>query len=232
MMPRRALGLAAALVVVLASATAAPATEDEGPPRFSLPTESDRAAWLRPGFRFALGAGYGRLFGLGGAPSGNLFGPTIRLGLRLDERWSLLASFQYLFGFGVRFGGTLEPTWHVTRRLSLAVGLGFGSLVGSGNGREDPSPQRYEVETSYTFPDASTPFRGCSGAGLTGLVRGEYLFVLGPRSSTGAALEIFGQWTGCVDDTGDVEADSATPIVRRQWWPHLGLSLSWMVAWR
>src|SRR5438046_1672626 len=64
--------------------TAAPAKDDEGPPRLSLPTESDRDAWLRGGFRLSLGMVYGRLVGLEGAPSGRLLGATVRLGLRLD----------------------------------------------------------------------------------------------------------------------------------------------------
>jgi hypothetical protein len=41
-----------------------------------------------------------------------------------------------------------------------------------------------------------------------------------------------GQWTDCVDDSGRLEPDTATPIVRRQWWPHLGGSLIWGILWR
>jgi hypothetical protein len=56
--------------------------------------------------------------------------------------------------------------------------------------------------------------------------------VLGPRSSTSLGLEARGQWTGCVADTGTVEPDSGQAIVRRQWWPHLGASAVWGIAWR
>ena len=56
---------------------------------------ADRDAWLRGGFRLGLGIVYGRLVGLEGAPSGRLLGATLRLGLRLDADWSVLASFQY-----------------------------------------------------------------------------------------------------------------------------------------
>ena len=69
---------------VVTAAPGAPGKDDEGPPRFSLPTQSDRDAWLRGGFRLSLGLTYGRLVGLEGAPSGRLLGPTVRVGLRLD----------------------------------------------------------------------------------------------------------------------------------------------------
>ncbi|MCC6750359.1 MAG: hypothetical protein IT371_22025 [Deltaproteobacteria bacterium] len=240
--PAPRIRLAACALVVGASLVPFPARarpDEDGPPRFSLPTESDRAAWLRPGFRVALGVGYGRLVGLGGAPSGNLVGPTIRLGVRLDEKWSLLGSLQYLYAFGaaggvsgLRFAGTVEPTWHVARGLSLSVGIGFAGLVEGRAGRPNPDPQPGTLYASYTFPDARTPLPSCSGVGVTGLVRADYLFVLGPRSSTGPTLVVDAQWTGCVADTGRDEPDTARPIVRRQWWPHLGLSLAWVIAWR
>jgi hypothetical protein len=220
------------------AATRASAADDDGPPRLSLPTETDRAAWRRPGFRLMLGFGYGALWGLGGAPSGRLLGPSVRAGVRLDQSWSLFVAFQYLYASstgglsGLRYSGTLEPTWHVTDRLSLTVGLGFGGIVEGSTGRTNPDPQPSTLETSYTFPDAHTPLPSCSGVGVTGLGRAEYLLVLGPRSSTGLALEVYGQWTGCVEDTGRVEPDTARPIVRRQWWPHVGLSLAWVIAWR
>src|SRR5260221_7250682 len=58
--------------------------DDEGEPRLSLPTEGDRDAWKRSGFRLGLGLTYGRLVGLEGAPGGRLLGATIRFGIRLD----------------------------------------------------------------------------------------------------------------------------------------------------
>ena len=120
--------------------------DDEGPPRFSLPTQSDRDAWLRGGFRLSLGLTYGRLVGLEGAPSGRLLGPTVRVGLRLDADWSLFASFQYNGAddpgglSALRFAGTIDPTWHATRHLSLALGLGFGGIVEGVSGRPDVDP--------------------------------------------------------------------------------------------
>jgi hypothetical protein len=218
--------------------TAAPILDEDAPPRLSLPTESDRALWRKPGFRFGLGVAYGHFYGIGGPPNYALIGPTIRAGLRLDDAWSLMSSLQYLYATGgngmkgVRFAGTVEPTWHATVHLSLAAGIGFGGIIESGSTRTNPDPQPSTLDSSYTFPNASTPMPNCNGVGVAGLLRGQWLWVMGPRSSTGLALQLDGQWTGCVDDSGRLEPDSATPIVRRQWWPHLGGSLTWEIEWR
>ncbi|MBK9031931.1 MAG: hypothetical protein IPL61_11495 [Myxococcales bacterium] len=162
----------------------------------------------------------------------------MRVGVRLDADWSIMASFNYASASragqlsGLRFAGTLDPTWHVTPSLSLAFGFGFGGIVESGTGRADASPLPDTIETSYTFPDASTPVAQCSGAGAAGLVRGEWSYVLGPRSQVAVALEAIGQWTACVDDTGRVEPDTGDAIVRRQYWPHVGATLTAGITWR
>ena len=248
-------GCALALVLLVAGpAAAAPAqqpapalappvplvapADDEGPPRLSLPTEADRDAWKRSGFRLGLGLTYGRLVGLGGAPSGRLLGPTIRLGFRLDADWSIMASLQYASASasgglsGLRFAGTIDPTWHVGRHLSLAVGFGFGGIVEGSTGRPEIDPQPSTLGSSYTFPSANPPLPSCSGVGATGLLRAEWAFVLGPRALTSLSLEGLGQWTGCVADTGVVEPDTGQAIVRRQWWPHVGVTGTWGVMWR
>jgi hypothetical protein len=215
-----------------------PVFDEDPPPRLSLPTESDKELWKKPGFRFGLGLVYGRLYGIGGPPNANLIGPTIRAGVRLDEAWSLLGSLQYLYATGggglqgLRFAGTIEPTWHATAHLSLAAGIGFGGIVETNSTRPNPDPQPSTLTSSYTFPDAKTPLPNCNGVGVAGLLRAQWMMVMGPRSSTGLAFQMDGQWTGCVDDSGRVEPDSATSIVRRQWWPHLGGSLTWEVQWR
>jgi hypothetical protein len=240
--PRRVATHAVVAALVLAAlvlaARPAWADDEEGPPRLSLATESDRAAWRRAGFRIALGLGYGQFEGLGGAPSGRLIGPVIRVGLRLDEAWSLMGSFEYLSASedgglsGLRFAGILEPTLHLSQSFSVGLGLGFGGIVEGRTNRVDPEPLASTLNTSYTFPDASTPLASCNGIGLAGRVRADWMYVLGPRASTGLGLAIDGQWTGCVDDANRVEPDTARPIVRRQWWPHVGVMLSWQIAWR
>lgn len=233
------------VVVVIVTARAAladpaPAKKvDEDPePKLSLPTEADRQAWQRSGFRLALGLVGGEFDGANGAPGGRLIGALIRAGVRLDRDWSLLGSFQYASVkrakelSGLRFAGTIDPTFHATPNLAIAIGLGFGGIVEGSTGRADPDPLPSTLDTSYTFPNALTPVASCSGVGVAGLVRGEYSYVLGPRASTSLALEVDGQWTGCVDDTGRVEPDSGTAIVRRQWWAHTALTLAWSLQWR
>jgi hypothetical protein len=210
--------------------------DDEGTPKFSLPTEADRVAWTRSGFRLGLGLAYGRMVGLRGAPSGRLLGPNLHAGLRLDRDWSILASFTYESASasgglsGLRFAGTIDPTWHVTPSFSLAFGFGFGGFVEGRTGRADMAQQA--VDTSITFPSASPPVPSCSGVGAAGVARAEYMFVLGPRTNTNVELEVLGQYTGCVDRTGRVDRDTAQPIVRTQYWPHYGATLSWGFAWR
>jgi hypothetical protein len=212
--------------------------DDEGVVRLSLPTEADREAWRRPGFRLGLGLVYGEFSGLRGAPSGRLIGPNLHVGVRLDPDWSLFASFVYARAHtsgglnGLRFAGTIDPTWHATRHLALAVGFGFGGIVEGRTGRMDPDPKGDSIETSYTFPDARTPLASCSGVGAAGLARAEWSYVIGPRASTSIALEAVGQWTACVDDSGRVEPDTGTAIVRRQFWAHAGGTLAWEITWR
>lgn len=218
-----------------------PVVVDEDPaPKLSLPTQADRDAWQKDGFRLQLELVYGQLVGLRGAPTGSLIGPKLRAGLRLDADWSILLSFEYALARndsaaelgGLRFSGTIDPTWHITPAFSLGVGFGFGGIAEAGRDRMNPTPTADSLETSYTFPDASTPLRDCSGVGATALVRAEYALVLGPRSAVHAAAETIGQWTGCVEDARRTEPDTGDAIVRRQWWPHVGATLSIGVTWR
>jgi hypothetical protein len=212
--------------------------DEEGTPRFSLPTEADRVAWQKPGFRMGLGLGYGQFHGVGGAPSGRLIGAVLHAGLRLDRDWSIVSTFQYELASkhgglsGLRFAGTVDPTWHVTPSLSLAIGVGFGGIVEGRTGRMDVDPLGSTLSSSYTFPNAKTPIPSCSGVGATALARGEYAWVLGPRSQTGVALEVMGQYTECVDSAGRLDVDTAQPIERHQYWPHVGAQLTWGVMWR
>jgi hypothetical protein len=212
-----------------------PGVEQEGRPRLSLPTEADRDAWRRDGFRLGLGLHYGELYGIEGAPKARLTGATVRLGLRLDGDWSVLASFGYSVMWhgmtGLRFAGTLDPTWHATRHLSLALGLGFAGIVGSTGGPDIP-PTPSTLGSSYTFPTSNPPLPSCTGDGVVALLRAEWAIVLGSRSATTFDVETFGQWTGCVDDTGLVEPDTGQAIVRRQFWPHVGVTAMWGLLWR
>lgn len=219
--------------------TSATTPDDKEPePKLSLATEADRDAWRRPGFRMGLGVSYGDLVGLEGAPSGRLLGFLLRLGIRLDGDWSLLASLQYARAStaggldGLRFSGTLDPTWHLTSHLSLAVGLGFGGIVEGSTSRPEVTPLPGSLSSSYTFPGAGPPLPSCSGVGVSALARAEWTIVLGPRSATSVGIEAVGQWTGCSEDTGQIDVDTGQAIVRRQWWPHTGGTVQWGFTWR
>jgi hypothetical protein len=225
--------------VIVEPAKPAPKNPDEdGVVKLSLPTAADRVAWTQSGFRLALGLAYGRMDGLRGAPSGRLLGPLLHAGLRLDKDWSIYASFMYASAAqsgglsALRFAGTIDPTWHATQSLALALGFGFAGLVEGRTGRPDPDPLGPTLDTSYTFPDASHPLPSCSGVGAAGLARGTYAYVMGPRASFDVELEVFGQYTACIDRTGRVEPDTAQPIIREQYWPHVGVHLALGFMWR
>jgi len=222
----------------VSAASDATKSDDELLPfKLSLPTESDREGWRTAGYRMQLGYAYGRLWGFDGAPNGHTHTAIVRAGMRLDELWSLIASFQFAAAnsgvTGLRFAGTLDPTWHLNDSFELAIGLGFGGIVESRTGRPDPNAeQRTTLVQSYTFPSASPSVTACSGVGAAALVRGAYNVVLGPMSAGALALELDGQWTGCVERLGRLEPDTARPIERRQWWPHLAATLGWTFGWR
>jgi hypothetical protein len=218
--------------------TSAPiTTEEEGAPKLSLATEVDRVAWQKTGFRLGLALAYGRFDGIHGAPSGRLLGAVLHAGLRLDPQWSLMSTFQYASAYerhglnGLRFAGTIDPTWHPSPSFALALGVGFGGIVEGRTGRVDMTPMDLSTDVSYTYPSPTPSLTSCSGVGAAGLARAEWMYVLGPRSATTVALEVLGQYTACVQKIG-LEPDTARPIERRQYWPHAGFTLSWGVTWR
>ena len=148
-----------------------------------------------------------------------------------------MTSFQYGIAsggiVGMRFSGTLEPTWHVYGGWEVALGAGFAGIVEGNSGRlETDAAQRNELVASYTFDDNSKLLRACSGVGAAALARVGWTWVIGHLAATTFSAQVDGQWTGCQEDTGRVEPDTATAIVRRQWWGHLGRALTWTVAWR
>jgi len=223
--------------------------DDELQIKLSLPTESDRQAWRSPGLRVALGYAYGWLRGFGGAPGGDGHGAALRVGVRVDRQWSIMLNFLYATVLtdgapgdwgtptsglaGLRFLGTVDPTVHLGEHLSVAFGLGFGGIVEGRSGRKVPSPdQRPALVSSITFPAAWPPLSSCQGTGVAALVRAGWQWVLGPMSAAGLTAQVDGQWTGCAETVSRVEPDTARPITRRQWWPHLGGSLGLEFAWR
>ena len=212
--------------------------DDALPFKLSLPTQKDFEGWREAGFRIELGMNYGWMQGLYGAPSGRLLGAVLRVGARLDRDWSLLGSFQYtsasrISGLsGLRFSGTLDPTWHLSDHLQVAMGVGFGGMVEGRTGRPDPNPtDRTNLADSYTYPTSRTPLPSCNGIGVAGLVRTAWQSALGPMSALTIFGEVDGQWTQCEERLGRVDPDTARPFIRRQYWPHVlahaGVTFGW-----
>lgn len=196
--------------VTAALALSAAVLAEDPPPEFSLPTEEDVVAWRQPGFRLQLGALYDRLYGVEDSPSAELFGGLLRVGARLSDRWSLFGSFQYAGATSGSFQGlqyltTLDPTWHVFEYFDVALGVGAGGFVEAG---------------------------GCSGVGPAGLVRLGSMWVLGPRSSVGVALELNAQMTSCTEDTHAIDPKTDEHVVSHYSWTHVGGRLALVVAWR
>lgn len=224
-------------------AAAPTATEDDDSLQFriSLPTQADREAWKTPGFRLEAGLLYGAAIGVDQAPGGSGLGFFTRVGARLDRDWSLYLGFRYgaMSGvqgqelLGLRYAVTAQPVLHLGDHLRLALGVGVAGFVEGGSGRRDPdAATRDALVAPYTLPKASAPLPSCNGAGATAQLRLGWTFVLGPMSATSLEAMVDGQRSLCVDDTGRVEPDTATAIVRRQWWSHVGWSLGWSFTWR
>ena len=239
-----AMATAAAPVAAPVTATVqtpGPAAADEDddalPFKLSLPTIADRDAWRTAGFRLHLGYAYGQLFGVAGTPDAITHIILARAGVRLDADWSIMFSLAYAVAseglIGLRFAGTIDPTWHLGDHFYLAMGGGVAGVVESESYRDEPNgSQRDALVATYTFPDATPLLPTCSGMGVTALLRAGASMVIGPLASTELALQVDGQWVGCEESLGRVEPDTAKAIMRRQWWPHLGANLAWTVVWR
>lgn len=222
-------------------------TEDDDSLQFriSLPTQADREAWKTPGFRLEAGLLYGAAVGLAGAPAGSGLGFFTRVGARLDRDWSLFLGFRYgaMSGvqgqdlLGLRYAVTAQPVLHLGDHLRIGFGVGVAGFVEGGSGREDPdAATRDALVAPYSLPAPSEagsgPLPSCNGAGATAQLRLGWTFVLGPMSATSLEAMVDGQRSLCIDDTGRVEPDTATAIVRRQWWSHVGWTLGWSFTWR
>jgi hypothetical protein len=231
--------VAVAAIAAIAGAHRTAWSDDDGTVRLSLPTEEDRAAWLRAGFRLGLGVLYGQLRGSGEVPDMSLKGVVIRPGIHLDPQWSVYLPLQYALTSlgGARFAAAVEPTWHITPGIALGLGLGYAGLIGVhpyGVGvQAGPETDLGMLGQSYTVPDATRPLSDCTGVGVTALARIELGYVLGPRSRTHLALEALGQWTGCEEDIfSGRDPFTGVQYTLRQWWAHRGVSLSWGIEWR
>jgi hypothetical protein len=213
--------------------------DGDGAVRLSLPTEEDRAAWRRSGFRLALGIIYGDLRGARQIPDLTLKGVAIRPGIRIDPQWSIYLPLQYATTSrgGGRFAAVVEPTWHITPSIALGFGVGYAGLIGVSPYDQFAPPDGPEngVDVqgqSFTFPEGVKPVAACDGVGVTAVARLEAGYVLGPRTRTHLALELLAQRTGCEESAAGRDSFTGAEYMFRQWWVHRGMSLSWSIEWR
>ncbi|MFC1610610.1 hypothetical protein ACFL6C_06610 [Myxococcota bacterium] len=230
--------VAAALVVLVPSINLA----GESEARTSEELTDKHVAWAESGLRLHLSIGYQLNTATDPAPAATSVVPGLHVGWRLNERFSLFGAVQYsaMVGGeldGVRASVTVEPVWHATEGLSVALGLGYGAMLGS--------RQRYVQPTSYGALEAAAqpgrnielqPFNDCDGDGIVVLARATYLFRVGHLFSTGPMLHLDSQWTSCIDAdytvTDPAGASFPPKKVFRQWWWHRTVGLAWVFAWR
>ena len=206
-------------------------TEGEPLFRLSLPTEDDYSAWKRPGFRVALGYGRGQIYGLYEVPEGSTTSFLLRAGARLDEQWSLMGTVRYEGAAGgLRYIGTIEPTFDIVPRLTLSVGLGLAGFVIIDD--MQPVPPADGVVATYTYDDRDPPLGGCSGNGFAASARIAYSIIVGPIFATGPAISFGSQVTRCAEVLERSDPDTGRPIELEQYWYHNGFSFDWMLTWR
>lgn len=231
--PGPPLGLAGSASVAGALADVTLAAPPE--PEVSLVLETDAEAWRADGFRLSLGYTGDLSFGAGQVPGGYLHTVEVRVGARLDDDWSLLGTLRYGAQPGtpsvLRFSATVEPTLHLTDGLSVTLGAGLGGLVASGVPGDRPPDEALTSSVDVLGVDAAI-LASCSGLGILGLARVDYVWPMSALWSMGPTLAVDVQRTSCVESTGAVEADTGRAIERRQSWPMAGVRLGWMFGWR
>ncbi len=211
------------------------AVEDDGYEiRLSLPSEDDRAAWLQPGLRVELAVEYGVLLPNGPAPRIGGFTAHVRPRLRIDELWSIAATFGYTVARGdfqgVRWSAVVEPIFHPIPSLGVSLALGYGGLSVTRSSGSFPAGSSTETG-SRTLGDDERLY-GCSGGGWVSQARVEYLAVVGPLFSTGPYLVADSQWTGCEQSFGKTDRETGEQAMGRQWWLSLGGAIGWWLSWR
>jgi hypothetical protein len=200
--------------------------------RLSLPTEDEVEVWESSGLRVQLGYGYAQLKGRGAAWSFHSQTVFVRTSVRLDPEWSLGVSLTYGTGpNGLRWNVTAEPTFFIWRQLSLTAGLGYAGLEVSDANRSSGRLRGPDEVVSRNLA-AGEKLQSCGGSGYSGIVRAEYLFVLGALASTGPFVEGMMQWTRCTATFGRVDQETGRPVVLTQWWQQQGATVGWSFAWR
>lgn len=219
-------------VLILALSSTPP---ERGAEKLSVPIRTEAEAWRSSGFRMGIGYGADAIFGAGAAPNGVIHAVLLRLGLRIDDRWSLFAGLRYglLPGEapGLSFSGTIEPTLHLTDAWSVSIGVGAAGFVLPTTGASTPVAAG-DLSASRTLPSAGPLLGACVGIGAQASVRAEYQLILSSALATGPALQLDLQWTACTESMGTQDPDTGDAIELRQFWQHTGVTLGWLLWWR
>lgn len=233
-------------LVTLSQATAAtePPVERRAIDRVSETLTSDNEAWKQFGFRIQVGLSFEQLRKTATpSPDGGGVGPSLHLGARLNERWSLLAGLRYSIlkdqMTGVRFTATAEGMFHVVWGLSAGLGLGYGGMAGGmRRAREIEYAQYFDDPAPIDISGAEAPatraqrFNRCEGSGVAVLGRVQYLMTVGDVFSTGPELRLEHQWTRCTDDNMRAWARDDLQKLPTQWWSQRAFAYGWVLAWR
>ncbi len=210
-------------------------TDDHYVVHLSMPTESDRKAWMEPGLRVDLALDGGRLWGRATAPPLTTIGAQVRSRYRLDRRWSVFAALRYAVvrgsWTGAAWSAIVGPLFHPLPQMGISLGVGYGGLdVHPANGTGFAPPGNTD-SISRTLGDNETMF-ACAGGAWVSQASLEYLVVVGPLFETGPYLRADLQWTGCEETFQNTDLETGLPAVGRQWWLDRGADVGWWFAWR
>jgi hypothetical protein len=214
-------------LAAVALMAAAPVRAAEPVTRTSdAPVDFDMA-WLEPGFRMQLRFGYESLRGHPPAPPLPAFAVAIEPSYRLSEQLSLGLGLRYsvLLGdwTGLRWNTSGDFSWHPTPGAYVAVGGGYGGMLGERVQYEVD----YDEDGSYTTGDGPEGSRllSCAGHGVVALARAGFLFAVGDLFSTGPVLQADVQRTRC-------KGTSLGGHLRTEVWWQPSWQMSWAFTWR
>lgn len=209
--------------------------EDDYEVKLSLPTESDYELWRSPGLRVQLGYGYGRQTPFDAGVGFSSHQISFRPAVRLSERWSLAIAMSYSVArgdfSGLKWSVTVEPTFHPVEALGISLGLGYGGMLGDRMDYRSGVIEPTDASFSRTA-DAGEWLQGCDGSGAAGLLRVEYLFVVGALFASGPYVQGDVQQTRCAEGRGGLNIETGESTAVYQWWAHRGWTLGWWLAWR
>ncbi len=208
--------------------------------RISLPTEDDYVQWLEPGFRLALGYGYGLFTHLEHDEDLWAHAMSFRPHLRLNEQWGVGVTLNYGISKGdliqgLRWSTTFEVTGYFYEQLGLTLGAGLGGLWVTCSDESYYACSVY-LETASTTESRYLTSReriaDCEGDGLVGVARLDYFFVTGSNFASGPYVDATAQRVRCTERTGKTNIQTGRDIELWEHWSHIGMNAGWWFTWR